>query len=338
MAENPLISVIMSVYNDEAFLAEAINSILIQSEQDFEFIIIDDASTDRSVDIIKGYRDTRIRLYVNSKNEGLTKNLNKGIRLSKGKFIARMDGDDISRPDRFKKQVEYMRKHQNVMLSSCWTHAFGENNSILDIKGTSEQLRVMMLIRPVLMHPGFMMRREIIEEGMLYDETFRTTQDYAFQVQVSKKYDVGMVNCILLNYRMHKKQVSNARNTEQSYNADRVRTGLLERLGLHLMPAEEAIYCAWAFEKRDVCQNDFNAARRIIKMILTANRESKIYKEKILKDELYKLLFQWMVKSRAGRKAYCVGSICRFDMKKWMLFLQTVLHLFKRQIRKYVMK
>jgi len=124
---NPLISVVMSVYNGEAFLEEAINSVLNQSLTNFEFIIINDGSTDSSLKIIKSFTDSRIKI-INQKNLGLSKALNKGIKEANGKFIARMDSDDISLPLRFEKQIDFLNKNPNCVL-------VGTNAHIIDLKG-----------------------------------------------------------------------------------------------------------------------------------------------------------------------------------------------------------
>ncbi len=144
-----LVSVVMSVYNDEQYLKESLDSIFAQTIQDFELIIVDDCSTDRTVEIIENYHDDRIRLICNSENRGLTRNLNTALEYVQGTYIARMDGDDKSRPERFEKQIAYLEQHPELMLISCRTHMFGEEDLISQIQGTPKQLQAMMLIRPV---------------------------------------------------------------------------------------------------------------------------------------------------------------------------------------------
>ena len=119
-----LVSVVMSVYNDEQYLKESLDSIFAQTIQDFELIIVDDCSTDRTVEIIENYHDDRIRLICNSENRGLTRNLNTALEYVQGTYIARMDGDDKSRPERFEKQIAYLEQHPELMLISCRTHMF----------------------------------------------------------------------------------------------------------------------------------------------------------------------------------------------------------------------
>src|SRR4051812_15533497 len=114
-SEAPKISVLLPVYNAEPYLKEAIDSVLQQTFADFELIIINDGSKDRSADIIKSYTDKRI-LFIDQENIGLSATLNKGIALARGEYIARQDNDDISRPERFRKQVTYLDAHPRTML------------------------------------------------------------------------------------------------------------------------------------------------------------------------------------------------------------------------------
>src|SRR6266498_4162605 len=115
-APTPLVTVLMSVYNGERYLSEAIDSIINQTFADFEFVIINDGSTDSSREIINAYRDPRIRLVDNSQNIGLPKSLNLGLALARGEYVARQDADDISHPTRFEKQVEYLDDHGEVVV------------------------------------------------------------------------------------------------------------------------------------------------------------------------------------------------------------------------------
>ena len=127
---SPLVSVIMSVYNGEKYLSKAIESILNQSYRNFEFIIVDDASTDSSLEIINEYLkiDNRIIILSNNVNIGLGSSLNKAIQFSSGEFIARMDSDDISIPDRLEKQINYLLEHKNI-------HILGGDQIIIDERG-----------------------------------------------------------------------------------------------------------------------------------------------------------------------------------------------------------
>ncbi|MCR4990913.1 MAG: glycosyltransferase [Lachnospiraceae bacterium] len=314
MDSSPLISVIMSVYNEEAFIYDAIKSILDQTENDFEFLIVDDCSTDKTVEIIESFKDERIRLIRNDENLGLTKNLNKALKLAKGKFIARMDGDDISLPDRFKIQTKFLNDHPDVMLISCNTSTFGEQILVSDIEGTPEELACTMLLRPVLAHPGFMFRRELYSaHGFTYDEHFRSAQDYDLASRVIKQFKIGVTPEVLLLYRNHRGQVSQNPSMKQTGFADEVRKRMLEDIGVRLSESEYNSYRKWAMES-DADIKDYKVCKRILRRILSASKELKdgavlekniseviSYDPVILKKRLEKQYYKWILRT-SGKK------------------------------------
>lgn len=184
---NPLISVVMGAHNEEAHIAEAISSILHQTYDCFEFIIIDDASTDRTRDIIRHIRDNRIRLLINDTNIGLTKSLNIGLRASKGTLVARMDANDIADPSRFKKQVALFRDHTDIDL--VWTEAsyITESGDALCPKSSPPSETVINLLEscttnfPVkanyVNHISVMFRLATVMTLGGYDEDYKWGQD-----------------------------------------------------------------------------------------------------------------------------------------------------------------
>jgi glycosyltransferase involved in cell wall biosynthesis len=133
MIDEPLISIIMPVFNGEKYLHKAIKSILSQTLDDFEFLIINDGSTDNTRNIIESYKDERIRLIDNEINLGLASSLNRGISLSRGVYIARMDADDVSFPERFKRQVEHLQAHPEIDLLGCRAVVFRNLGDIVGL-------------------------------------------------------------------------------------------------------------------------------------------------------------------------------------------------------------
>lgn len=177
------ISVIMAVYNDSEYLAESINSILEQSYTDFEFIIVDDCSTDGCDEIIKHYSkiDQRIIQFQNEKNTGLPSCLNFAITKSKGRFIARMDGDDISHPDRLDKQLAFM--NENTGIDICGTgivyiDSDGVEVGKADMPLTHNEIKKTINRKSPFAHPSVLIRKEFFENYGGYDETLRRKQDY----------------------------------------------------------------------------------------------------------------------------------------------------------------
>ena len=165
----PLITVLMSVYNGERYLHEAIESILNQTFTDFEFLIINDGSTDSTRDIITSYTDSRIRLIDNEQNIGLTKSLNKGIDLARGKYIARMDADDISMPERLEVQYNFLEKNIEYSLVSSGAYLIDENNNQIGELYRPYNYEMILgyifFFNPII-HPSVLFeKKEIIECG-----------------------------------------------------------------------------------------------------------------------------------------------------------------------------
>lgn len=313
-AANPLISVIMSVYNEEQYLAEALESIRQQTYENWEMIIIDDCSTDRTPEILREFcdKDRRIHTYRNETNQGLTVNLNRALAYAQGDYIARMDGDDLSRADRFERQLAYLHDHPELMLISCRTETFGQLHLQSDVQGTPEVLRCRMLVRPVLAHPGFMARAEIYrEQGYRYDESFQQAQDYEFAARLTGQYSIGICPQILLEYRAHKGQVSSKSGSKQFANADRVRAYLLAELGIELTEAEWTDYHRLVLEERTGDIQAYQAVMRILERIETCNKERQIYDPQILKETLGELMADWMIRSKRIGVFLAVGRILR---------------------------
>ena len=221
----PKISVVMSVYNGEKYLQESIESILAQTYSDFEFIIIDDCSTDDSVNIIESYDDKRIRLIRNEHNLRLPASLNKGIKSATGKYIARMDADDISMPDRFDKQVSYMETHSEVVAAGGSFQAIDENGNNLYIhhSASGEKLAKYCLMPSPMAHPTVMMRRDVIvDNNLFYDEQYSSAQDYDLWQRINKKFKIDNLPDILLKYRIQSNSISVAKRQQQQDNTYKI--------------------------------------------------------------------------------------------------------------------
>lgn len=207
----PLISVLLPVYNAEKTLNETINSILSQTFTDFEFIIINDASTDHSEEIILNYKDFRIRYFKNFVNKGLVYTLNRGIDLACGKYIARMDADDISLPTRFQKQIDVMENHSEVIVCGTWIKPFGEGctNIRFQLKEYSAEMKEQLVRDSCFAHPTVMIRRSIlIEYSLRYNERYRHAEDYKLWTDMASYGEFYNVPEELLYYRISPSQVT----------------------------------------------------------------------------------------------------------------------------------
>lgn len=206
----PLISVVMSVYNGEKYLVEAIDSVLSQSYNNFEFIIINDGSTDSSIDIINEYanKDNRI-VVIDRENKGLPYSLNEGITKAKGEYIARMDADDICLPDRFEKQLKYINEN-NLDLCGTFIEKFGDNikNHILKHPLEHNDIKFRLLFTSSFAHPTVMIKKEVFHK-VQYKSIYKVAQDYQLWVDiVNAEFKVGNLPEVLLKYRVHEEQAS----------------------------------------------------------------------------------------------------------------------------------
>ena len=204
MKINPKISIVMSVYNEEKYLREAIESILNQTYKDFEFIIIDDGSTDKSAHIIKSYNDPRIVL-IQQNNTGLSPALNTGIKAAKGKYIARMDADDISHIDRLKYQITYMEKHKDcVALGTKAMIIDKDGNYIYSVnnKFSKEQLRKQLPANNPFFHGSMIMRKEALLKCGGYKEEALGNDEDLLWIDLQKQGEMDILNEPLYSYRI----------------------------------------------------------------------------------------------------------------------------------------
>ncbi|WP_051608621.1 glycosyltransferase [Selenomonas sp. FC4001] len=232
----PLVSVLMPVYNAETYLYEAIISILNQSFEDFEFLIVDDGSTDHSMDIVHKFDDYRIKILHNDGNRGLVYSLNRGIKEAKGKYIARMDADDVSRPERLAKQADYMERHPDVAVCGSFIQTFFKNviNSCQTYPVRDEEIKGMMLFQSAFAHPAVMIRRDmLVLSNLYYREEMKHAEDYDLWSRMMQKYRFYNIPEVLLNYRMSGDSVSSRNGDIQIKNTNYIVSENLQRHGIH---------------------------------------------------------------------------------------------------------
>jgi len=235
MISAPIVSVVMPTKNSERYIKEAINSILNQTFSDFEFIIVDDQSTDHTVSIIKSYSDSRIRFFSGS-NMGISAALNQGIKCSIGKYIARMDADDISLPTRFEAQVEFLEENPQVgvcgtKVSPISDQAFYDSSWGGWIKTTP---KVIDLLGPVVFcHPTVFLRRSIVDKyGLYYNEDLHSAEDQELWYRAIRVTDFYNVDQKLLLYRIHKSNATKKNSNEGEIVLAQLKLDLLDWLGI----------------------------------------------------------------------------------------------------------
>lgn len=230
------ISVVMPTYNTPVgILKEATESILGQTFRDFEFIIVDDGSTNDPRSYLEGLADERIRLIRNPENIGITKSLNIGFSAARGKYIARMDADDISLPERLEKQLAFMERHPDVIVCGSAVRDFGAVDRVAKVRRTNvdmERYRIAALFgNPGPYHPTAFFNRELLlRHGLKYDEKLVYAQDYGLWVQIGRCGRVCNLKDVLLLRRVHANQISGARRESQIRCDQMTQRKLLEAL------------------------------------------------------------------------------------------------------------
>jgi glycosyltransferase involved in cell wall biosynthesis len=235
MGKSPLLSVVMSIYDEPSdWLICSIESILNQTFRDFEYIIIND-NPDMEFDLVKGYMksDDRIIFIKNETNIGLTKSLNKGIRLTRGKYIARMDADDISELTRFEKQINVLESNENIGVCGSWYKAFGKSEYIntppYDINDYC------FWVYPFVAHSAVMIRKSILfEKYIFYNELFEYSQDFELWSRLYFYCKIVNIQEVLLHYRISNTQISFKKKQLQSNYAKSIRRNFIHEIAKNI--------------------------------------------------------------------------------------------------------
>jgi glycosyltransferase involved in cell wall biosynthesis len=229
----PLVTVLMSVYNDRRFLPDAVDSILRQSLDEFEFIIIDDGSTDRSAEYVEQLGDPRIHFERNPKNLGLTRSLNHGLTLASGRYLARMDSDDVAMRHRLRHQAQFLDAHPEVGIVGSSRVLIDESGAAVAHAPAVEadlRIRWKCLLGNPFAHPAVMLRLEVLDDHRLhYDEQYRTAQDYDLWSRLLTVARGHNLTEPLLRYRL-RDGVSRMHKTEQMRNHDIIAHASIQRL------------------------------------------------------------------------------------------------------------
>lgn len=214
----PRVTVLMPVYNGERFLCQAVESILNQSFDDFHFLIINDGSTDRTEEILTSYTDPRIELMENPANLGLTKSLNRGLSRARGEYVARMDGDDVSMPERLASQVEFLDENPKVVITGSYyikIDTRGRKVSEIMIPQRSDHVVAQLFFENPFSHGSLMVRTDAVVGMGGYDESVPYGQDYNLLVRAARIGELGVVPRFLYQLRMVPQGISTLKHREQ---------------------------------------------------------------------------------------------------------------------------
>ncbi len=241
---DPLVSVILPVYNAEKFIVSAIESVLAQDFKNFELLVINDGSTDKSEQLIKNIIDPRIVYIKNETNIGLIATLNKGINKAKGKYIARMDADDVSLPNRFSSQITFLEN--NPAIGLCGTSFYswnGQDKTLKTLPSDSQEIKAELLFRNVVAHPSVIFRKAVmIENALQYSMDAFLAEDYEVWTRMVRVTSIANLPSPLLLYRVHAMQVTQTQKEAKEATRHKIMWNYFSWFGLLPSGAEKEIH------------------------------------------------------------------------------------------------
>jgi glycosyltransferase involved in cell wall biosynthesis len=319
MDRQPKITVILPVYNCELYIQTAVESVLNQTFTDFELLIIDDASTDTTVSIIKKIDDSRIQLIQKPVNSGYTNSLNSGLQLAKGEYIARMDGDDISYPERFAKQIAYLETHPEVVVCGT-TYKIVGNEKRITLPEHHEAIKIGLLWGNCILHPSVMIRKKVVDDfSILYDTSKEPAEDYALWVRMLSLGNFYNLQEVLLEYRVYVNQVSRKRAEEQKKNDIATKFQLLQYLEVQWNDSESE-FLERQFGKTEVVSfQDLMIFKQIQKKLKLANTsgffESKRFSQYLIDLEADVLRKCFLKQKRYSPTMYLEYLLAKYKWK-----------------------
>lgn len=286
---NPVVSVVLPVYNGERFVAAAVESILSQSFTDFELIIVDDASTDGTAAILSSFRDKRIKMITHKTNRGNYPARNTGWKKAAGKFISVMDADDIALPCKLKLQWKFMVKHPRVGMIGSYGQFVDAKGQVLDVVRKPVEyplIKTWLLQNNCFIHSSMFIRNELAQKYYWhYNERFTYASDYELAARFAGKGQVLNLDEVTVCYRIHAAQISKAATVKQTAFADKVRLQLLRRFAMKETPAEQQLHLQ-LMKGEQLPEACLQKAEQWANRLLLQNCRLRLYRD----DLLYELM------------------------------------------------
>jgi glycosyltransferase involved in cell wall biosynthesis len=303
-AKDPRVTVLLPVYQGRTFLGEALDSILVQTFRDFELLVVDDGSTDGTAELLDACDDPRLRVIRQDRNRGLVASLNRGLDEARGEIIARMDADDLSLPDRLRRQVDFLDAHPEVGACGAWMRTLGPAQEVQEeYPSRPEDIRCRMLFAPPLPHAASCLRRSLFEShGLRYDPRYLHAEDYDLWRRAAECFPLTNLGEVLYRHRIHETSVCQRHAEVQNRSLARIHRQLLA--ALHLVPteAELVLHRGGRFDEPDP---PLAEAERWLQRLLDANREHGVYPPQAFERAVG---WRWL---RAGQRALRQGAAWR---------------------------
>jgi glycosyltransferase involved in cell wall biosynthesis len=327
---HPQVSVIMPVYNGEKYLAEAINSILGQTFHEFELIIINDGSHDSSADIVRSYTDPRIVFIENEINTGLPRVRNQGLYTSRGQYIAWLDCDDVSVPERLEIQVKFLDEHPRIGVCGGWIKMVGDGKeTVARYPADPGYIRASMLFNNFVVNSTVMMRAACTREvGLRFDLSHHLSQDYGLWVRIPEPWQITNLPKVLTRYRLHTSQVTTIHKQKQIDVAWKIQKEQLASLAIIPTDKERLIHLSLSGLVQHTFENP-NQVFEVREYLVKLNNANKQYKRYNQKAFRYVLFEKWWGVGRSSslsikKKLISCWKIFKFDIVSFDLLLRAI--------------
>lgn len=293
----PLVTVLLPVYNGEHFLADAIKSVLFQTFNDLELLVIDDGSTDGSVAILESFADPRIRIIKNEKRQKLARALNRGMDNARGTYIARMDADDVCMPKRLETQVKFMESHPEIGMSGSWIRTIGDHPSsgtVFKFPLTPEEIKASLLFDNPFAHSSMILRKSFFNKHDLhFDGSYYPSEDYELWARALEYFPSANIGQVFLQYRLHANSMTLSGQPEMDAHAVRIVKPIFYRLGLS--PSDEDLvfhrYISTNRITPDWTNESVEHAELWLLKLVEANRVSGRYDQEAFAEAVEKVWF-----------------------------------------------
>ena len=280
-----LISVIIPVFNREKYIKEAINSILEQTIQDFEIIVVDDASTDCTLQQVEQIGDKRINILKNEEHLGVSLSRNRGLQIARGEYVAYMDSDDISHPSRFEKQINYLKANPDVQACGCWLQCFGKSSHIIKHKETHEEIQAQLLLKNSMSLGATTIEKAAFDQ-ILFDKNKLHVEDYEYWVQAAWNCRLANLQEVLYYYRTHEEQVSSLFLEVQREQDISIKLDLFKKIDKELVEKNSTKITEVIFSQHPLdserCQFFFD----FLSLMKERNKQSKAFDQKQLEKNI----------------------------------------------------
>lgn len=340
----PETTVLMPVFNGADFLRIAIESILKQSYSDFEFLIIDDGSTDATAEIVKSFKDKRIRFLQNQKRLKLSGALNRGLDESRGEYIARMDADDIARPYRLREQIAFLKERPDVGICGGWPRKFGAKRSeVIELPITFEQLRAYAVFDSPLSHPTVVIRKRLFERyDLKFDGNYYPTEDYELWTRALEMFPCVNIPKVLMDCRVHESSMTGSDWNNMDLKATWIVRKQLDLLGVRYTEENLLFHrnmgCGPSCRSENL--NDLDRGHAWLNGLVEANRKNKRFDESTFTETAALIWYRFCMNAdipqgfKAFRK-YVSSQYAKVGHKRAIRTAVLFLSIVKKSINRY---